>query len=209
MKRGGRGLVLIVAAVAALGGVRPSIAGDPEPLQVVVVVDDRAQGEHFLDQAAKETVRIFKNAGVRIQWLTASAVDGGAKPVEDGRSGPGTFQVRLHIQPKFQGAASLAPRFMMGAAPATQLECGGAVYVFYDQVEGFSRVQRIHPARVLGIVTAHEVGHLLLKRPGHSAEGLMRAPWGLADLKLAALGLLLFSGQDAAAIRASISSCRP
>jgi hypothetical protein len=208
MNRGGRGLVFTLAAAAAVGAARPAIAEDREPLQVVVVVDDQAQVEPFLDRAAKEAVRIFRGAGVTIRWLIVPAGEDGANPAHDSPLRPGGFRVRLNIQPKFRGAGALAPQGMMGAAPATQQQCGGAVYVFYDQVEGFSTRQRLDPALVLGMVTAHEVGHLLLKRPGHSSEGLMRAPWRLAELKLAALGLLLFSGPDVSAIRDTISSCR-
>lgn len=70
-----------------------------------------------------------------------------------------------------------------------------------------ANVQRISPALVLGSVLAHEIGHALLKHGGHSAEGLMRAPWNANDWQRAALGLLLFSGAETAAIRATISSC--
>jgi predicted Zn-dependent protease len=95
----------------------------------------------------------------------------------------------------------------MGAAPATSRDCGGAVYVFYDQVAGFSNVQRMDSALVLGTVIAHEIGHLLL-RHGHSPEGLMRASWDSGDWQRASSGFLLFSPPEPTTIRATISSCR-
>ncbi|MEO8678861.1 MAG: hypothetical protein ABI665_07435 [Vicinamibacterales bacterium] len=95
----------------------------------------------------------------------------------------------------------------MGTAPPTARECGGAIYVFHDRVIEFSNMQRMDPALVLGTVIAHEIGHVLLRRPGHSAEGMMRARWTPSDWERASLGFLLFSPPDAEIMRATISSC--
>jgi len=57
-------------------------------------------------------------------------------------------------------------------------------------------------ARVLGIVIAHELGHLLLPPQSHSREGLMRAS---LNLQLAAARLLGFTLDQGALIRARVS----
>ena len=61
----------------------------------------------------------------------------------------------------------------------------------------------------MGTVIAHEVGHVVLRLKGHSPKGLMRALLGVDDWERAATGLLWFSPDDAAIIRANTSSCRP
>jgi len=44
----------------------------------------------------------------------------------------------------------------------------------------------IDPGALLGRALAHEVGHLLLRSPGHSPGGLMRAVWTDEELAAAA-----------------------
>ena len=82
------------------------------------------------------------------------------------------------------------------------------VYVFFDQITGFSNVHQIDSGLAMGTVIAHEVGHVLLNKEGHSAEGLMRATWDSNDWQRAAEGFLLFSFDDTETIRATTSSCR-
>jgi hypothetical protein len=81
--------------------------------------------------------------------------------------------------------------------------------VFHDQVVRFATEQRLGAALVLGTVIAHEIGHVLLPQHGHSKEGLMRAAWDANDWQRAGAGFLLFSSDDIASIRTTLSSCRP
>ena len=69
----------------------------------------------------------------------------------------------------------------------------------------FSNILLRDPALVLGTVAAHEVGHVLLRRQGHSTEGLMRASWKPDDWERAASGSLLFSPPERMAVRKRIS----
>ena len=96
----------------------------------------------------------------------------------------------------------------MGAAPDTAVECGGVAYLYWDQIIAFSNIMLRDSALVLGTVAAHEVGHKLLRRQGHSAEGLMRASWKPDDWERAAAGFLLFSQSERLAVRKRISVCR-
>jgi hypothetical protein len=192
-------LVVIVVV-----GVRLAAAGDVSidasrqgqfPIAVVtVVVEDRAHVPAWiLDHAEKEASRIYRRAGVTTVWReTAAAVNG--------------FTVELIIMPALTAPRMGRARFVLGATTETR-ECGGSSYVFYDQVTGLSIDERIEPAVVLGSAVAHEIGHLVLRRPGHSAEGLMRGPWNLRDWQQASLGWLLFSSRDAETIHAAICSC--
>lgn len=75
------------------------------------------------------------------------------------------------------------------------------ISVFYFRVEELALQFNIHPERVLGHVLAHEVGHMLLGA-NHSSKGIMRGEWGRDDLKLMAVGILDFSNDQAAQLRA-------
>jgi DNA-directed RNA polymerase subunit E'/Rpb7 len=64
---------------------------------------------------------------------------------------------------------------------------------------------RASTEKILGEMIAHEIGHILLNLPSHSAVGLMRGPWDLKDLQDVAYGALLFTPQQAAVVRAEVS----
>jgi hypothetical protein len=181
---------------------------DQEPLSVVVVIDDRAKiSPVVLDHAEKEAARIYLHTGLKTIWHVASTLVEGSPSENRPAPTPG-FTVRVIIQPAFLGQPPDASEFLMGAAPPTTNDCAGPVYIFFDQVTGFSNVQRVEPWLVLGAVMAHEIGHRLLRHRGHSADGLMRAPWNGTDWEKASLGLLLLTGSDREAIRATILKCR-
>lgn len=64
----------------------------------------------------------------------------------------------------------------------------------------------------LGCVVAHELGHLLLGDPGHSATGIMQPQWGHPQMRQALTGNLLFTRQQATRIQAQarmLASLRP
>ena len=200
MRKPSPNLVMSVSVIITLCGARALVLGaeHANASPIVVIVDDRAQVHpRILDQAMKEAARLYRQAGVATAWRTVPA----APPLH-------AFTVQLIIQANLRTTGDTTSKFLMGAAPATARVCGGSVYVFHDQVAGFSNVRQLDAGLVLGTVIAHEVGHLLLRQRGHSAEGLMRASWDSGDWQRAVMGFLLFSSDDGATIRSTISSCR-
>jgi hypothetical protein len=90
------------------------------------------------------------------------------------------------------------------------------VYVVFDRVKELAQNQleaqargdislRASTEKILGAMIAHEIGHILLNLPSHSAVGIMRGPWDLKDLHDVAYGALLFTPQQAAVVRAEVS----
>ena len=209
MGKPARDLVLSVAIVVGLCGGHSVLAGAgrAEAFPVVVIVHDRARVfPGTLDRALKEAARIYRQVGVATEWVMDPARASGATANEE-RPSLQAFTVQLIIQANLRATHNRASKFLMGAAPRTSRDCGGSVYVFHGQIAEFSSVQRIDPALAMGTVIAHEVGHLLLRQGGHSAEGVMRASWDSNDWQRAAMGFLLFASDDAAIIRATSSSC--
>lgn len=183
-----------------------AFAAGGEERPVVVLVDDRARVPPLLlDLAEKQAARTYQQAGVKMIWRSADEPGVSDGPVKT----RGGFTVRLIIQVKFRGASGTTAPFLMGAAPDTAAECGGVVYLFFDQITSFSNIMLLDQALVLGTVAAHEVGHVLLRRQGHSTEGLMRASWKPDDWERAASGHLLFSPPERAAVRMRVADCTP
>jgi hypothetical protein len=56
----------------------------------------------------------------------------------------------------------------------------------------------------LGCVVAHELGHILLGDPVHSASGIMQPEWGHPQIHQALTGNLLFTRQQATRIQAQV-----
>jgi len=98
---------------------------------------------------------------------------------------------------------STFPASVMGIAPSGSF----IAYAFFDRVAEFALKRKLLAATVLGHVIAHEVGHLLL-REGHTERGLMRAEWFDRDLELAKAGLLGFTPEQGARIRAQLEPPR-
>jgi hypothetical protein len=201
---------LSVAVIVGLCGGRAILVGAEraEAFPLVVIVDDRAQVfPGTLDQALKEAARIYRQAGVATKWVADPPRANGSAANED-RPSLQAFTVRVIIQATLRVTRDRTSKFVMGAAIKTAHDCSGTVYLFYDQIAGFSSAQQISRALAMGTVIAHEIGHVLLRQQGHSTEGLMRASWDPNDWQRAAMGFLLFSSEDAATVRATISSCR-
>jgi hypothetical protein len=83
-------------------------------------------------------------------------------------------------------------------------EWGTYASVFFDRVETLAEGGVASPSEILGHVTAHEIGHLLLGSGQHSTVGIMRGRWNQEDLRRASQGSLLFTAQQSKLIRAGV-----
>ena len=75
------------------------------------------------------------------------------------------------------------------------------VYVFWDRVGPAVDHQAIERGDALGVVIAHELGHVLLPARGHSRSGLMQANYNAHRSYR-----LKFSAEESAAMRAFIDA---
>jgi hypothetical protein len=78
---------------------------------------------------------------------------------------------------------------------------GNYVLIYYAGIKAFRSATPVPAGELLGCVIAHELGHLLLGTASHSASGLMSAVWQDPELRLAAHGKLLFTGDEGDRIR--------
>jgi hypothetical protein len=87
--------------------------------------------------------------------------------------------------------------FQLGFAvldPTTRT--GAMATVFHDRVDSVARRTGVELSELLGRTLAHEIGHLVLRAPGHSGAGLMRAVWTDAELTMNRREDWLFTPSD-------------
>jgi hypothetical protein len=86
---------------------------------------------------------------------------------------------------------------------AVVLRRGGGVFatVHFGVVTCVAMITKADVAVLLGRVTAHELGHLMMHTPKHSPRGLMRKRWTLDEVRLNRPIDWAFTAADAAAMR--------
>jgi hypothetical protein len=79
---------------------------------------------------------------------------------------------------------------------------GGYITVYYDRVQEIAKRVNDCVWCVLGHTLAHEIGHLLLPAGSHSKTGVMREEPLREEWRKVEMGVLLFTKQQAEAMRA-------
>src|SRR5205823_5273650 len=85
---------------------------------------------------------------------------------------------------------------------------GNYVDIFLDQITKFHQEFGTKESNLLGAVSAHELGHLLLGLHAHSPWGVMSPRWGASHLRLIAMCNLSFTPEQSSLIRSSIAQLK-
>jgi hypothetical protein len=190
----------------------PRVSPETNAAIIIHIYDYAKVDRQTLTEAERTAASVFRKAGVESRWVDSAEAQRTAlwNPTTKGSFAPSDIQVdiiagamvdRLGLP---DGVIGVAP----GAEPGRRL-----AYVLYDRVESLAARQmsrRAHEnicgsastAQILGYAMAHEIGHLLLNLVTHSDTGIMRGNWDGRTLQDACYGYLLFSSQQAGAIRA-------
>jgi hypothetical protein len=145
--------------------------------------------------AEQEANKILALAGARVEWLhclDARSISSDEKVLCGNAWTPQTPALRFisrinRLQPREYGYTDIPV----------------LITVYYDKIA--HRAHRdgayaeIHV--VLGCVMAHELGHLFLRTPLHSAKGIMQPEWGKNQMRDALTGHALFTKEQAIRIQ--------
>jgi hypothetical protein len=124
-----------------------------------------------LQKAQGVAGEILAEAGVQLRWVNCPC----DKPRPNGTT------LSLRIIPKLFGSTTSTFRSdHLGFAAVTE-EGGVLATVFYDRVQSMGKGGDL--SSLLGLATAHELGHLLLGSKAHTNEGIMRPRWTRKHLK--------------------------
>ena len=205
-------LGLALTGFAGSGWAAPPSLLETNSAITIRVYDYAKVDRQTLMEAERTAASVFRKAGVESRWVESTEAARAApwNPATKGSFHPsdilldmiaGVMVERLGLR---DGVIGVAP----GAEPGRRL-----AYVFYDRVESLAARQmprRAHgnicevasKAQILGYAMAHEIGHLLLNLETHSDAGIMRGNWDGKTLQDACYGYLLFTSQQAGAMRA-------
>jgi hypothetical protein len=157
--------------VALLAGAWTAAAGE-DPSTVMLHIDDHAQVSRAVQTSFEaEVSRIYAAAGVRTISVNGTA------DLHAFRDGLTHLTVVIVGARGIQNSDAFFPPTVAGAA-ARGL---GRAYVHYERVVAAANRHARDVGGVLGMVIAHEVGHLLLPDNGHSAHGIMRSDMELTS----------------------------
>ncbi len=145
------------------------------------------------ERAAALTVaaQTLASAGVDANWIDCSRVDGVPPTPCLPALKPG--EMVLRIQDRTERG-----RHILGTAIVQKGGPNVVASVYAESVSDRSIKSGVPNAILLGRVTAHEIGHLLIGANSHAPRGLMRASW---DLKFPHPSEWQFTREDAAKIR--------
>jgi hypothetical protein len=179
------------ATTAVVSGSSTVAAANPPT--VVLHVDDHV----YLDPvqravAEAEATRIYRAAGIYLKFVDGCAA---SRAYADGLA---HLTIVITREAAAQRRAN-SDGFDANVAGHAAREASRA-YVYYSPVL-FAAARRARDVgSVLGMVIAHEIGHLLLPEKSHSHVGIMRP-----DLNLTSLLPQEFTTSQSAAIRAKLS----
>ncbi len=188
--------LLPISSVSLAAGQRPGgVAQNPE---VTILVYNYAQVPgNSLTLAKREAGRVFRQAEIRTVWRDCPLEAASSIPTCEQLIGPTSLVLR--IVTRFQTAPGLTNKQTLGSS------LGNYAAVSYKWVQDEAASGVATPSEILGPAIAHEIGHLLLRQPGHSLVGVMRPKWSRDDFQRAPLGSFLFTPQQAEALRAGVA----
>jgi hypothetical protein len=150
---------------------------------------------------AQEVVRgMYGEIGVRTDWLDSLRL---SQDAVEGVSAPACApsDLEIIILTSEMATRGVIPDTIIGYAAVEQGIGGRVAYVIYDRIRSFASDTSIDDMRMMGIVMAHEIGHLLMVNQSHSDTGLMRARWQQSEFRRDRLIDLQFSEPQAVEIR--------
>lgn len=171
------------------------------PAVRVVLHDSAATSGDLLAEARDFAIGVFRQAGIEVLMATGDQ----ALACTPGASGQ--FCVQVLLRPKH-------PQFEPGKVRTMGVALAADTYravvsVYLDAVADVARRYGQPLGKILGIALAHELGHVLLPPPSHSAEGIMQPSWEGDAIRRAVGGDIAFTDRQAALMRDRLVSRVP
>ena len=181
----------------------PTERPNPRPKITLYVYDFAGVSPEELARAGREATRVFLRVGIEMAWHDCLRPSDETDPACRHPLGPANFALR--IVPSVADAQTAFHRLTCGVTfRSSGAGIDNLITVYHDCLRRLVKPGIFSLGLILGHVTAHEVGHVLLPWGTHNSEGIMRARLGPKEWKLAARGKLNFTPQESEHVRAGV-----
>ena len=198
--------VVIAATLTILWNV-PLAATESEGRDVRIRILDYARiANDVIAQAQQRVTDIYRTIGVQIRWQVTICPPDPSSSGDETLTEPSDF-VLIVLSPNMTRRLKVA-RDVVGMAIVPPQGGGRIAYVLFDRVTRIARAARSDVTEILGMVMAHEIGHLMLPDGSHSDSGLMRADWKLKELHRPLLPAFEFTIPEGETIRRHLQRSR-
>ena len=192
----GRYALRVAFILSFLGSCLSSPARSAPDAALLVRVENRTgTADAVLSRAEHDAARLFKNAGIELQWLNCPPAKLERLPTPSCVSAPGS--IRLVLRPGSVVSNQLKSPDVIGQALPT------AVLVFADRIHSRAQWVASSESDMLGAIIVHELGHALLGA-GHATSGVMLANLEPNEFRAYAAGRLRFSREQALSMQANL-----
>jgi hypothetical protein len=193
---------MAVAAILAVLLFAPGGGARPAPRQRIIrlkvsVFNDAQIPTSVLTEAEARAQVVFEQAGVELTWLDCGTPG-------NWHQGLGCEEMAFptHLSVRLVTSRKTGSDDIFGQSFLNQQGEGNYAKVYLTPLSSAKARELIPEGDLLGYVVVHEIGHLLLGKNSHSADGLMRAKWEVSELREAARGKLLFTSSESEQMRA-------
>jgi hypothetical protein len=162
----------------------------------VSIFNDAGVPASVLLEAQAEAAAVMSEAGVSLVWL-----DCGTPGRRVPKLGCSAIAFPEHLSVRLVSKAAPSKADIFGQSFQDEAGKGSYAVVYYPGLSASKAAQTVRTGRLLGLVVAHELGHLLLGMDSHSADGLMSAVWQVPELRQATQSHLFFSRDQSDRIR--------
>jgi len=183
---------VLVVGTLATGGWASEPGGSGYEVKISVF-NDAQISERTLLRAERVAAELFAHAGIRTDWMNCGPA--AERTEEQALCNEAAFP--LHLQLRIRERSLNLGESTLGLSFLDTNGIGGHADVFFAGIGPIEQEAHLRTETVLGLVMAHEVGHLLLGSKSHSASGIMRAHWQRQELSAAGEGALGFSEAEA------------
>jgi len=167
----------------------------------VSVFNDASVAEGKLLRAETVASTVFARSGVFIEWLNCGRQnETKEEQAECAEANLRHLQIRILFKSLNLKPSTFGISYLDGDGTGYRAD------VFYAGLAHVDESGRPDSATLLGIVMAHELGHLLLGVNSHSSMGIMRPAWNDADLVAASKGNLYFTEAQGQILRDRVES---
>jgi hypothetical protein len=189
----------LVGAFVSMSSNALTAAEEPRATITVRVYQATGLPSAFGKGALAEAEVVLRAARVDVQWRMCTGETGEHSATCDATPEPSELLLRMiRTRPARQDTAAV-----LGDAVVDPCAGGGVLATVYvNRVVSLAKATRTDGAALLGRVTAHELGHLLMGTNSHRRSGLMRPSWTRDEVRRNRPTDWMFTTTDVAAMAA-------